>query len=43
MGRKAHCTSAELLTIQQLKNSEKSYQEILRQKRALCWNGSERF
>ena len=28
MGRKSHCTSAELLVIQQLKSSGKSYREI---------------
>ena len=38
MGRKAHCTSAEPLEIQQLKNSGKSYQEISRQI-GLCRNG----
>ena len=28
MGRKSHCTSAELLVIQWLKSSGKSYREI---------------
>ena len=28
MGRKLHCTSAELLVIQRLKSSRKSYREI---------------
>ena len=28
MGRKSHCTSAELLVIQRLKSSGKSYREI---------------
>ena len=28
MDRKSHCTSAELLVIQRLKNSGKSYREI---------------